>query len=101
MGANLPTALQGKLNSSSLTFVTGNAKKLEEVRAILAAQAASAGKDLPYSVCNKKIDLPELQGEPVEVAKEKCRLAALQVRRLANIRHYSNICWPSFVVLIL
>ena len=55
----------------TLTFVTGNAKKLEEVKAILAAQAASSVTDasgggagaseLPYEVQNMKIDLPELQ----------------------------------------
>lgn len=62
-----------------MTFVTGNAKKLEEVKAILAAQTAAKGERLPYEVTNKKVDLPELQGEPVEIAIEKCRLAALEV----------------------
>lgn len=66
-----------------LTFVTGNAKKLAEVRQILAAQAEAAGSSgggLPYEVASQKIDLPELQGEPAEIAAEKCRLAALEVR---------------------
>ena len=66
-----------------LTFVTGNAKKLEEVKAILSAQAAATAVDgvLPYEVINMKIDLPELQGNPIEVSREKCRLAALEVCR--------------------
>ena len=61
--------------SSPLTFVTGNAKKLEEVKAII-----SAGEQpLPFALTNKKVDLPELQGEPEDIAKEKCRLAAIEV----------------------
>lgn len=51
----------------AITFVTGNAKKLEEVKAIL-------GGAIP--MVNKKIDLPELQGEPIEISKQKCRLAS-------------------------
>lgn len=57
----------------SITFVTGNKKKLEEVRAIL-------GDSLPFEVVSAKIDLPELQGaDPTEVSMEKCKLAAQQV----------------------
>ena len=39
-----------------ITFVTGNKKKLEEVRAILAVPGVE--------IVSHKIDLPELQGEP-------------------------------------
>ncbi|XP_068333144.1 inosine triphosphate pyrophosphatase [Pyrus communis] len=53
-----------------VTFVTGNAKKLEEVRAIL-------GTSIPFN--SLKLDLPELQGEPEDISKEKARLAAIQV----------------------
>jgi len=56
----------------TLTFVTGNKKKLEEVISIL-------GDSLPYTLTNAKIDLPELQGEPEEVSIEKCKLAAERV----------------------
>ena len=56
-----------------LTFVTGNAKKLEEVRQIL----GKGVDDFPFTITNQKIDLPELQGNDVfEIAKEKCRIAA-------------------------
>jgi ribokinase/non-canonical purine NTP pyrophosphatase (RdgB/HAM1 family) len=58
----------------ALTFVTGNKNKLAEVKQILAA----AG-DLPFDMTNMKIDLPELQGDPSEIAAEKCRLAAKEV----------------------
>ena len=53
----------------SIVFVTGNAKKLEEVLAIL------GGAAFPYALVPRKLDLPELQGEPEEVAAEKCRYA--------------------------
>ena len=58
-----------------LTFVTGNAKKLEEVKAILQA----GDKPLPVELTNRKLDLPELQGEAEDIAIEKCRLAAAEV----------------------
>ena len=53
----------------SIVFVTGNAKKVEEVMAILGADS------FPYALVPRKLDLPELQGEPEDVASEKCRLA--------------------------
>lgn len=56
----------------TVTFVTGNKKKLEEVVRIL-------GSTLPFDLTSVKLDLPELQGEPEEISKEKCRLAAKQV----------------------
>lgn len=59
---------------STIHFATGNKKKLEEVVAILAA-----GQQLPFSVEPAKLDLPELQGEPEEISKEKCRIAAKQL----------------------
>jgi inosine triphosphate pyrophosphatase len=58
---------------SVVKFVTGNKKKLEEVVAIL-------GDRFPFPLASVALDLPELQGEPEFVAREKCRLAAEQVR---------------------
>ncbi|BET01935.1 Hypothetical Protein NTJ_14753 [Nesidiocoris tenuis] len=52
-----------------VVFVTGNAKKLEEVVAIL-------GSQVPFKLINKKIDLPELQGDVDEVCRKKCHEAA-------------------------
>ena len=51
---------------TTITFVTGNAKKLEEVTAIL-----QKGSPLPFTIGNQALDLPELQGEPDEIAREK------------------------------
>jgi hypothetical protein len=46
-----------------------------QVKAIVAGGA----KALPFELTNAKIDLPELQGEPEDIAREKCRLAAVEV----------------------
>lgn len=59
----------------TITFVTGNKKKVEEIKRIL----MDGGNELPFEISNRKIDLPELQGDPIEIAKEKCRLAAAEV----------------------
>ncbi|GAB4821119.1 hypothetical protein N2152v2_008165 [Parachlorella kessleri] len=59
---------------AKIYFATGNNKKLQEVVAILAA-----GRKLPFAVEAVKLDLPELQGEPEDIAREKCRLAAKAV----------------------
>lgn len=54
--------------AKSLVFVTGNAKKLEEIAAIL-------GKDFPWTIKNQKIDLPEYQGEANDISISKCKAA--------------------------
>mmetsp|Transcript_9183 Transcript_9183/g.13346 ORF Transcript_9183/g.13346 Transcript_9183/m.13346 type:complete len:650 (+) Transcript_9183:48-1997(+) len=71
-----------------ITFVTGNKKKLEEVKQILSA----GGADLPFEIVNRKIDLPELQGEPNEIAKGKCMLAAKEVGG-AVITEDTSLCF--------
>ncbi len=38
-----------------------------------------AGQPLPFRVKAANLDLPELQGEPADIAKEKCRLASEKV----------------------
>lgn len=55
--------------SRQLSFVTGNLKKLEEVKAIL-------GPKFPYEIINRNIDLPEYQGEPPDICRAKCKAAA-------------------------
>jgi len=64
--------------NSIITFVTGNKKKLEEVVRIL-SKSNESSSPLAFSISNQKIDLPELQGDPLEIAKEKCALAAKEV----------------------
>ncbi|CDO99403.1 unnamed protein product [Coffea canephora] len=62
--------VKGLVLSRPVTFVTGNAKKLEEVRAIL-------DNSIPFQ--SLKLDLPELQGEPEDISKEKAKIAAKEV----------------------
>ena len=66
-----PSCPQSVPDRREITFVTGNKKKLEEVKAIM----AGCGKD----IVNAKIDLPELQGDPLYVSREKCLLAAKEI----------------------
>ncbi|EAL64198.1 hypothetical protein ACTFIW_012852 [Dictyostelium discoideum] len=56
--------------SKKIVFVTGNAKKLEEALQIL-------GTSFPIE--SKKVDLPELQGDPIDISIEKCKIAAREV----------------------
>ncbi len=35
-----------------------------------------SGAKLPFEVTSIKVDLPELQGEPEDITKEKCRIAS-------------------------
>ncbi|KAJ6469055.1 inosine triphosphate pyrophosphatase-like protein [Mycena vitilis] len=53
-----------------LIFVTGNANKLKEVKAIL----SDGGK--PIEIDSQSLDIPEIQGSTQEVAMDKCRRAA-------------------------
>lgn len=57
----------------TITFVTGNKNKLEEVVQIL------GGEHLTFNLINKALDLPELQGEPIDVSIAKCKLAAEEI----------------------
>jgi len=51
----------------------------ELLRLVQVVAILEAGHPLPFTVKAANLDLPELQGEPIEIAKEKCRLAAHQV----------------------
>ena len=69
-----------RMSKKVITFVTGNAKKLEEFKSIL-------GTQFPHSVVSNGLDLPEYQGTPEEVVTEKCREAA---RFEALYLHFDN-----------
>ncbi|XP_049866106.1 inosine triphosphate pyrophosphatase [Pectinophora gossypiella] len=56
-----------------ITFVTGNARKLEELRAIV-------GNTFPFQIISHKLDLPELQGDLEEVSVKKCQEAARRLK---------------------
>ena len=68
-----------KKRKPTITFVTGNQKKLEEVKQILLSGNDNKNDNLAFDIVNLKLDLPELQGDPIDIAREKCRLAAAKV----------------------
>ncbi|KAF5356849.1 hypothetical protein D9756_006805 [Leucocoprinus leucothites] len=57
-------------SSKPITFVTGNANKLREVKQIL-----SSGPH-PIQITSQSLDIPEIQGTTQEVALAKCKRAA-------------------------
>jgi ribokinase/non-canonical purine NTP pyrophosphatase (RdgB/HAM1 family) len=65
-----------KKTKPAITFVTGNKNKLAEVQRIL----SEGTEESFFELRSEKIDLPELQGnDTIEIAKEKCKLAAQQI----------------------
>ncbi len=90
------TTIQGTNGLPTITFVTGNKKKLEEVKRILSSPKSDGdGHEngcLPFNIANKKIDLPELQGDPLDIAKEKCALAAKELGG-AVITEDTSLCF--------
>jgi inosine triphosphate pyrophosphatase len=76
-----------------ITFVTGNAKKLEEVKRILQPDTSKESTSYyEYELTHRKIDLPELQGEPIAIAREKCLAAAEKVQG-AVITEDTSLCF--------
>ncbi|KAF9446042.1 Maf/Ham1 [Macrolepiota fuliginosa MF-IS2] len=57
-------------NQKPITFVTGNANKLKEVKQIL------SDGDHPIEFISQSLDIPEVQGTTQEVAIAKCKRAA-------------------------
>eukprot|EP01025_Chloroclados_australasicus_P022392 TRINITY_DN2310_c0_g1_i1.p1 TRINITY_DN2310_c0_g1~~TRINITY_DN2310_c0_g1_i1.p1 ORF type:complete len:245 (-),score=26.16 TRINITY_DN2310_c0_g1_i1:385-1119(-) len=70
----------GKENQ--IVFVTGNKNKLLEVQAILKKEEGkeTANGTLSVEIVAQKVDLPELQGEPDDIAKEKAKIAADKIK---------------------
>lgn len=52
---------------TTINFVTGNANKLREVKAILEPE---------IQVCSQALDIDEIQGDLEDVTRSKCRRAA-------------------------
>lgn len=70
-----------------VTFVTSNARKLAEARAILGATPA-------LTLTSRALDLPELQGEPEDVARAKARRAAVAVGGPALVED-TSLCYDA------
>ena len=90
-----PSPKKRRLSTQGLpiiTFVTGNIKKLIEVRQILGISTESQDSSLPFDMDHHKVDLPELQGDPVDIAKQKCMLASAKVGG-ACITEDTSLCF--------
>eukprot|EP01041_Mallomonas_annulata_P003258 gene3258-6447_t len=80
-----------KRGPDTITFVTSNKKKLEELRSIISA----GDQNLPFTIVSQNVDLPELQGAtPTEVAIEKCKLASAAVGSAVMIED-TSLCFNS------
>jgi inosine triphosphate pyrophosphatase len=65
----------------TVIFVTGNQGKLKEVQQILGGYG--------IQVQSQKVeDLPELQGEPDEITRDKCLRAYKALSHVCNINTY-------------
>jgi len=67
-----------RIDERCIYFVTGNMKKELEVNAILCSESKGFGAT-PFRVSHIDIDLPELQGDPLYIARHKCLEAARRV----------------------
>ena len=52
-------------------MITGNKKKLEEFLTIMTGKLADS-----YEIVSQAVDLPEIQGRPEEIAREKVKAAS-------------------------
>ena len=73
-----------------LTFITGNAKKLEEFKSIMTGALAES-----YEVTNMGLDLEELQGTPLEIATHKVKLAATKTNTPVLVEDVS-LCFNAY-----
>ena len=61
------------MRRGTITFVTGNKNKFLEVQRLL---SSGKGQSVPFCLNNENLDLPERQGSPEEIAREKCKTAS-------------------------
>lgn len=72
----------------TLNFITGNANKLAEVKAILALDQG----DNKVELKSQALDLPELQGTIEEISKDKARRAAELVSEFLYLGKWRELC---------
>lgn len=68
-----------------INFITGNPNKLKEFGQII-------GEIKGYEFGNMKIDLPEYQGEPEEIAIAKCK-TALEIAKAPVLTEDVSLCF--------
>ncbi len=80
-----------------ITFVTGNKNKLVEVRRLLTTGSSDDDDErssplLAYDIDDARLDLPEFQGTPRDIAIEKCRMASRSLGT-AVITEDTSLCF--------
>ncbi|KAL7542624.1 hypothetical protein ACHAXR_011943 [Thalassiosira sp. AJA248-18] len=81
----------GEQKRRTITFVTGNKNKLAEVQRLLSSSTSST--TMMPDITNAKIDLPELQGSPQDIAIEKCKLASAKLSGTPVITEDTCLCF--------
>ena len=71
--------------SKTISFITGNPNKLREFGQIM-------GEIANYNFDNRKIDLPEYQGEPEQIAIDKCK-AAIEIAQAPVLIEDVSLCF--------
>ena len=82
--------MQAASRKIPITFITGNAKKLEEFMSIMTGDLTEA-----YNVTNLGLNLMEIQGKPEEIAKHKVKLDATKCNTPVLIEDVS-LCFNAF-----
>jgi ribokinase/non-canonical purine NTP pyrophosphatase (RdgB/HAM1 family) len=80
---------EAEAKRGTLTFVTGNKNKLLEVQRLL---SSDQNQPIPFDLDNAELDLPELQGSPEDIAREKCSTAA-NLLQTAVITEDTSLCF--------
>jgi inosine triphosphate pyrophosphatase len=62
--------------SYPVVFVTSNANKIQEVQAMLGASGSTSSCSVGIDLRHQAAELPELQGEPLDICRQKCLIAA-------------------------
>jgi inosine triphosphate pyrophosphatase len=71
--------------NKTIYFITGNQNKLREFSQII-------GEISPYVLESKSIDLPEYQGEPEQIAIDKCK-TALEIAKCPVLVEDTSLCF--------
>lgn len=77
-----------RIDEGCIYFVTGNSMKEREVNSIL------SDVDIPFRVSHVDIDLPELQGDVLQIARQKCIEAAEQVGSAVLVED-TSLCYTA------
>nr|AAM93951.1 inosine triphosphatase [Griffithsia japonica] len=89
LSSTIPCPSSARMSVPAVTFVTGNKNKLREVSQILNADSSQT----PFTITSQKVDLPELQGDPDDIVREKCRIAVGERSRALTLVEDTCLCF--------